>query len=136
MSRPEYRRIRRVPTDTPEVVPTDTTETNPTESFPTSTPEDGFDGTLTQTPEGVAAEALTETPTATEGAEVVPLIMPEDTSNIIPGQYIVVYKKSKGDAATLKAGRDMVKKKGGQLKASYSAALKGFAAKTGQRCLA
>ncbi len=55
--------------------------------------------------------------------------MPEDTSNIIPGQYIVVYKNNKADVKSMRAGRDKVKEKGGEIKASFSSAIKGFSAK-------
>jgi Subtilisin-like serine proteases len=96
--------------DTPDNIPTQPTDT-------------------TGTPEDLSADALEATPNTTEDAEIVPLLMPEDTSNIVPGEYIVVYKKNKGDSKTLKAGRDKVRKKGGQIKASYSAALKGFSAR-------
>ena len=112
------------PADTPAEASTETPESTPTQpTDPAGTPEE------------VSAKALEATPTATQGAEIVPLVMPEDTSNIIPGQYIVVYKKGRGDTKTLKAGRDKAKEKGGEIKASYSAAIKGFSAKLNAEAL-
>ncbi len=83
----------------------------------------------TETPDLTFTETPTLTPTATEEAElVVPLLMPEDTSNIIPGQYIVVYKNNKVSSQGLRSQRDKVKQKGGKIKAEFNNGMKGFAA--------
>ena len=54
-------------------------------------------------------------------------LSPNVTSGVIPGQYIVVFRDSVRDAPAL--GRRLVAAHGGDLKFSYSTALKGFAAR-------
>ena len=128
-------------TDTPTVDPAGSPAETPVEAAvdpaQTETPTPVF----TETPEGVLAESLTETPTltptATEEAElVVPLLMPADESNIIPGQYIVVYKNDKVSSQGLKSQRDKVKQKGGKIKAEFNGkSIKGFAAQMDKEAL-
>ena len=103
---------------------TEATDTPDPAAQPSDTPELSFTETPTLTPEGEL------TPTATEEAElVVPLLMPEDTSNIIPGQYIVIYKNNRVSSQGLKSQRDKVKEKGGKVKAEFnSGSMKGFSA--------
>jgi len=122
------------PSATPEPAPTDTPAQAPSATppgAPTETPAPGD----TPTPEASPTAETSASPTATEAAEIVPLLMPEDTRNIIPGQYIVVYKESKGDVKSMRAGRDKVKEKGGEIKASFSHAIKGFSAKLSEAAL-
>jgi subtilisin family serine protease len=103
---------------------TEATDTPDPAAQPSDTPELSFTETPTLTPEGEL------TPIATEEAElVVPLLMPEDTSNIIPGQYIVIYKNNRVSSQGLKSQRDKVKEKGGKVKAEFnSGSMKGFSA--------
>ena len=132
-------------TDTPTVDPAGSPAETPVEAAvdpaQTETPTPVF----TETPEGLPAESLTETlsetptltPTVTEEAElVVPLLMPADESNIIPGQYIVVYKNDKVSSQGLKSQRDKVKHKGGKIKAEFNGkSIKGFAAQMDKEAL-
>ena len=89
-----------------------------------------------------AAEEATATPdltpTATEeteeedegeGEEVVPLLMPNDTSHVIPGEYIVIYKKNKGNSKEIKAASTKVKEKGGEIREQFQGKREGFSAK-------
>ena len=125
--------------------PTDTVESTPTpeegsteEPTDKATPEpDGEDSDgeeATPTPEytPTATEEVEETQ---EAEEVVPLLMPENTSRIIPDQYIVVYKNNKSDEKKLKAASASVKEKGGEIKRSFSGRMNGFAAKLNKDAL-
>lgn len=118
------------PTETPVEAPAEIpTETPSTESSPEPT------GTLSATEEGITP-TVEMTPTATEEAEeVVPLIMPEDTSHVIPDQYIVVYKNSRVDNKKLKAANVEVKEKGGEVKREFNGRINGFAAKLNKDAL-
>ena len=126
---------------------TDTTEPTPIPEEE-STEEPADEGS--QEPDGDGADVEDEeatptpeyTPTATEeveetqeAEEVVPLLMPENTSRIIPGQYIVVYKNNKSDEKKLKAASASVKEKGGEVKRSFSGKMNGFAAKLNKEAL-
>ncbi|MDK2979841.1 MAG: large repetitive protein [Chloroflexota bacterium] len=93
-----------------------------------------------ETPELFMAESLLETPTPTptqteEPELVVPLLMPADESNIIPDQYIVVYRNDVVSSQGLKSQRDKVKQKGGKIKAEFSHGIKGFSAKMDKETL-
>ena len=109
----------------------------------TATPSETITETVTSDLLSVSGEEGTETPTLTptateeidEGEEIVPLLMPDDTSRVIPGEYIVIYKKNRSSEKKIKAASTKVKEKGGEIREQFQGKREGFSAKLTKEAL-
>ncbi|MDP2966436.1 MAG: S8 family serine peptidase [Pelolinea sp.] len=116
-----------VPTEEPIVVPTEEPIVVPTEEpivIPTETPT----VVPTEEPIVIPTETPTVVPTPTElPVELAPLKM-QKGREVVPDQYIVVYKKNVSASSNKKSIQADIAAKGGKVKFIYDAVLNGYSA--------